>query len=85
MIPSSATVAEGSPNLKRNSNRRRPIMLLKQKSAIIYGAGGALGSAVARAVARAGAAAFVTGRTPAKLDAVAREIRGAEKRPRSPR
>lgn len=49
-------------------------MLLKNKNAIVYGAAGAVGSAVARAFAREGACLFLTGRTLAKVDAVAREI-----------
>jgi predicted amino acid dehydrogenase len=49
-------------------------MLLKDKNAVIYGAAGAIGSAVARTFAREGADVFLTGRTLAKLDAVAKEI-----------
>ncbi len=49
-------------------------MLLEKKNAIIYGAGGAVGGAIARAFAREGARLFLTGRTQASLDAVAREI-----------
>ncbi|MGH8607795.1 MAG: SDR family NAD(P)-dependent oxidoreductase, partial [Gammaproteobacteria bacterium] len=49
-------------------------MLLKNKNAVIYGAGGSIGGAVARAFAREGAKVFLAGRTLAKLDAVAREI-----------
>lgn len=49
-------------------------MLLEQKSAVIYGAGGPIGSAVARAFAREGAKVFLTGRTSAPLDALAQEI-----------
>ena len=49
-------------------------MLLENKNAVIYGAGGAIGGAVARAFAREGAKVFLAGRTLAKLDAVAREI-----------
>lgn len=52
-------------------------MLLEKKSAVIYGAGGAVGGAVARAFAREGARLFLTGRTHTKLDAVAKEIRAA--------
>ncbi|MCJ0766055.1 SDR family NAD(P)-dependent oxidoreductase [Variovorax terrae] len=52
-------------------------MLLNHKTAVIHGAGGAIGGAVARAFARAGARVFLAGRTPAKLDAVARDIRAA--------
>ena len=37
-------------------------MMLKNKNAIIYGAGGAIGGAVARAFAREGAKVFLTGR-----------------------
>ncbi|MCW3100116.1 MAG: short-chain dehydrogenase/reductase [Chthonomonadaceae bacterium] len=49
-------------------------MLLENKNAIIYGAGGAIGGAVARAFAREGARVFLTGRTLAGVEAVAREI-----------
>ncbi len=52
-------------------------MLLKNKNAVIYGAGGAIGSALARAFAREGAKVFLAGRTVAKLDAVTKEISGA--------
>jgi len=50
-------------------------MLLKDKTAIIYGGGGSVGGAVARAFAREGARLFLAGRTVAKLEAVAAEIR----------
>jgi NAD(P)-dependent dehydrogenase (short-subunit alcohol dehydrogenase family) len=49
-------------------------MMLKDKVAVIYGAGGAVGGAVARAFAREGAKLFLTGRTRASVDAVAKEI-----------
>ena len=49
-------------------------MLLENKVAVIYGAGGSIGGAVARAFAREGARVFLTGRTQAKLDAVAAAI-----------
>lgn len=52
-------------------------MLLENKTAVIYGAGGAIGSAVAHAFAREGAKTFLAGRTLAKLDAVAGEIAAA--------
>jgi 3-oxoacyl-[acyl-carrier protein] reductase len=52
-------------------------MLLQDKNAVIYGGGGAIGGAVARAFAREGARVFLAGRTPAKLDLVAREISAA--------
>jgi NAD(P)-dependent dehydrogenase (short-subunit alcohol dehydrogenase family) len=50
-------------------------VLLENKVAVIYGAGGPIGGAVARAFAREGARVFLVGRTKAKLDAVAGEIR----------
>jgi 3-oxoacyl-[acyl-carrier protein] reductase len=50
-------------------------MLLSNKVAVIYGAGGPIGGAVARAFAREGARVFLAGRTKAKLDTVADEIR----------
>jgi NAD(P)-dependent dehydrogenase (short-subunit alcohol dehydrogenase family) len=52
-------------------------MLLKGKNAIIYGAGGSIGGAVAKAFAAEGARVFLTGRTKDKLDAVAAEISAA--------
>lgn len=52
-------------------------MLLDSKTAIVYGGGGAIGSAVARAYAREGARVFLAGRTGPALEEVARTIRGA--------
>ena len=52
-------------------------MLLDDKTAVVYGAGGAIGGAVARAFAREGATVFLAGRTLATLDAVAADIRAA--------
>src|SRR5687768_16327962 len=49
-------------------------MLLEDKTAVIYGAGGAIGGAVARAFAREGASVFPTGRSLVKVSAVAEEI-----------
>jgi NAD(P)-dependent dehydrogenase (short-subunit alcohol dehydrogenase family) len=53
------------------------IMLLENKNAVIYGAAGAVGSAVARAFAREGARLFLTGRDLGALDALAKEITAA--------
>jgi 7-alpha-hydroxysteroid dehydrogenase len=50
-------------------------MLLKDRIAIVYGGGGAVGGAVAKAFAREGARVFLAGRTRASLEAVAEEIR----------
>lgn len=52
-------------------------MLLENKNAIIYGAGGSIGSAVATAFAREGARVFLVGRTRETLERVAKEIRAA--------
>lgn len=52
-------------------------MLLENKVAVIYGAGGAIGGATARAFAQEGARVFLAGRTLAKLEAVARDIAAA--------
>ena len=49
-------------------------MLLEDKTAVIYGGGGAIGGAVARVFAREGARVFLAGRTQAKLDQVVRDI-----------
>jgi 3-oxoacyl-[acyl-carrier protein] reductase len=49
-------------------------MVLNNKNAIIYGAGGSLGGAVARAFANAGAKIFLTGRNIASLQKVADDI-----------
>jgi len=49
-------------------------MLLKDKVAVIYGAGGAIGGAVARAFARDGARVFLTGNRLEPVAAVARDI-----------
>jgi len=51
-------------------------MMLKDKVAVIYGAGGDVGGAVARAFARAGARLFLSGRSLGKVEAVAADIRG---------
>ena len=52
-------------------------MLLENKNAVVYGAAGAVGSAVARAFAREGAHVFLAGRTAATLEALAAEIGAA--------
>lgn len=49
-------------------------MMLRNKVAVIYGAGGAIGGAVARAFAAEGAKVFLTGHTRAAVDAVANDI-----------
>jgi len=49
-------------------------MMLKNKVAVIYGAGGGIGGAVARAFGREGAKLFLTGRQRAPVEAVAKDI-----------
>jgi NAD(P)-dependent dehydrogenase (short-subunit alcohol dehydrogenase family) len=49
-------------------------MLLEDKVAVIHGAGGAIGGAVARSFAREGARVFLCGRDARRLDAVAAAI-----------
>jgi NAD(P)-dependent dehydrogenase (short-subunit alcohol dehydrogenase family) len=55
----------------------RDAVLLDGQNAVIYGGGGAIGGAVARAFAREGARVFLAGRTPARLEEVAADIRAA--------
>lgn len=52
-------------------------MLLTNKTAVVFGAGGAIGSAVARAFAAEGARLFLSGRALAKVEALAQEIDAA--------
>ncbi len=49
-------------------------MMLKDKVAVIYGAGGSIGGAVARAFAGAGASLFLTGHRLAPVEGVAKDI-----------
>ncbi len=49
-------------------------MLLENKNAVIYGAGGAIGSVIARRFAQEGAKVFLTGRTLTKIDAIVKDI-----------
>src|SRR5258708_24486884 len=58
----------------RARRERIQLMLLENKTAIIYGAAGSIGSAVARAYAREGAELHLAGRSKAALDAVAEQI-----------
>jgi NAD(P)-dependent dehydrogenase (short-subunit alcohol dehydrogenase family) len=49
-------------------------MMLTDKVAVVYGAGGAIGGAVARAFASEGATVFLTGRLQAPVEAIAKDI-----------
>lgn len=59
-----------------DNQKRGNLMLLESKTAIVYGGGGAIGSAVATAFAREGARVFLAGRSRPALDGVAEVIRG---------
>jgi NAD(P)-dependent dehydrogenase (short-subunit alcohol dehydrogenase family) len=59
------------------SSNKEPIMLLQDKVAVIYGAGGSIGGAVARAFASEGATLYLTGRDRGPVEAVARHIASA--------
>src|SRR5262245_43842919 len=52
-------------------------MTLENKVAVIYGAGGAIGGAVARAFAREGARLFLTGLHLTPVEVVARDVNAA--------
>lgn len=53
-------------------------MLLEDRVAVVYGAGGAVGGAVARGFAAEGAIVALAGRTAEPLEAVAADLPGAE-------
>jgi NAD(P)-dependent dehydrogenase (short-subunit alcohol dehydrogenase family) len=52
-------------------------MMLKDKVVVIYGAGGAVGGAVARAFATEGANLFLTGRSLGPVELVAKDVASA--------
>jgi NAD(P)-dependent dehydrogenase (short-subunit alcohol dehydrogenase family) len=52
-------------------------MMLKDKVAVIYGAGGAIGGAVARAFAAEGARLYLTGHRRPSVEIVAKDIGSA--------
>jgi 3-oxoacyl-[acyl-carrier protein] reductase len=54
--------------------------LLKGKCAVVFGAGGSIGAAVAKAFAAEGAEVFLAGRTKSKVDQVAGQIVAADGR-----
>ena len=55
----------------------RRLMLLEGKTAVLYGAAGAIGSHVARAFAKSGAHVVLTGRHEDSLQSLAAEIKDA--------
>jgi NAD(P)-dependent dehydrogenase (short-subunit alcohol dehydrogenase family) len=52
-------------------------LLLQDKCALVFGAGGSIGGAVAKEFAAEGAEVFLAGRTPAGIEAVAKQIKAA--------
>jgi NAD(P)-dependent dehydrogenase (short-subunit alcohol dehydrogenase family) len=62
----------------RNAFPQEITMLLTDKTAIVYGAGGSIGGAVARAFAAEGARLHLVGRTRQTLEAAAADIKDAE-------
>ena len=52
-------------------------MMLKDQVAVIYGAAGGIGAAVARAFAQEGAKVFLTGRQRASVEEIANDIQSA--------
>jgi NADP-dependent 3-hydroxy acid dehydrogenase YdfG len=59
---------------RRTRVRRYLLLLLENKTAVIYGGSGKIASAVATAFAREGARIFLAGRTLAKLERVAERL-----------
>jgi 3-oxoacyl-[acyl-carrier protein] reductase len=60
--------------LRASGSRAR---MLEGKSAVVFGAGGSIGAAVAKEFAAEGARVFLAGRTKARLEAVANQITAA--------
>jgi NAD(P)-dependent dehydrogenase (short-subunit alcohol dehydrogenase family) len=65
------------PSVEITTKRRERTMILENRNAVIYGAGGSIGSAVAATFAREGARVFLVGRTREGLERVAKEITAA--------
>jgi NAD(P)-dependent dehydrogenase (short-subunit alcohol dehydrogenase family) len=65
------------PSVPIITNRRERTVLLENRNAIVYGAGGSIGSTVATTFAREGARVFLAGRTRESLELVAKEITAA--------
>ena len=57
---------------------------LQNKHAVVFGAGGSIGSAVAKELASEGAEVFMAGRTKTNMEAVARQITAAGRKALTP-
>jgi 3-oxoacyl-[acyl-carrier protein] reductase len=60
------------------SERKETARLLQDKTAVIFGAGGAIGGQVARVFAREGATTFLSGRRLGTVEIIVKEIRTAK-------
>jgi len=56
---------------------RRGARMLEHKCAVVFGAAGSIGAAIANEFAAEGARVFLAGRTKASLEAVAKQITAA--------
>src|SRR5215831_10175960 len=65
---------ESELNQLQKGDHMNTTPILKGKNAVIFGAGGSIGSAVAKEFAAEGARVFLAGRTKASLEAVAEQI-----------
>jgi 3-oxoacyl-[acyl-carrier protein] reductase len=63
-----------TPTENQGLNRAFKMRLLEGKCAVVFGAGGSIGAAVAKEFATEGARIFLAGRTKASLEAVATQI-----------
>src|SRR5262245_5885770 len=70
-------VAARGPWLTLRQREEQGNVMLENKVAVIYGAGGGIGGAVARAFAGEGAKVFLTGRNCAAVEGVASDIGSA--------
>lgn len=72
--PASFTKTLLVPSLLKHCKIKPETMMLNQKTAVIFGGSGAIGSSVAKVFAREGAKVFIAGRTKSKLEEVAHSI-----------
>ena len=69
----SRTEGKATPERVGFNTEKEMNMILRNKVAVIYGAGGDIGGGVARAFAREGAKVFLTGHKLAPVEAVAKD------------